>query len=64
MKIINAMPGMGGPLSKEEIKNFLSASKQNCRLATVDRHGDSSIHPVWFYYEPQDNTQYIHKDKQ
>jgi general stress protein 26 len=43
-----------------EIKNFLSPSKQNCRLATVDtKHGDPNIHPVWFYYEPQVNKIYI-----
>lgn len=51
---------MGVPLSEEEIRNFLSESKQNCRLATVDnKHGGPNIHPVWFYYEPQYNKIYI-----
>jgi nitroimidazol reductase NimA-like FMN-containing flavoprotein (pyridoxamine 5'-phosphate oxidase superfamily) len=60
VKIIHATPGMGVPLSEEEIRNFLSSSKQNCRLATVDNEsGDPNIHPVWFYYEPQDNKIYI-----
>lgn len=54
---------MGVPLSEEEIRNFLSSSKQNCRLATVDNEsGDPNIHPVWFYYEPQDNKIYINTD--
>ena len=51
---------MGAPLNEEEIRNFLSSSKQNCRLATVDNEsGDPNIHPVWFYYEPLDNKIYI-----
>lgn len=50
---------MGAPMSENEIKYFLSTSKHNCRLATVDRHGDPNVHPVWFYYEPQVNKIYI-----
>jgi nitroimidazol reductase NimA-like FMN-containing flavoprotein (pyridoxamine 5'-phosphate oxidase superfamily) len=60
VKIIHATPGMGVPLNEEEIRSFLSSSKQNCRLATIDNEsGDPNIHPVWFYYEPQDNKIYI-----
>jgi nitroimidazol reductase NimA-like FMN-containing flavoprotein (pyridoxamine 5'-phosphate oxidase superfamily) len=60
MKIVHATPGMGVSMNEEEVRNFLSTSKQNCRLATVDNeNGDPNIHPVWFYYEPQKNKIYI-----
>ncbi len=62
MKIIHATPCMGAPMSEEELKNFLPTSKQNCRLATVEKDGDPNVHPVWYPYEPLHNKIYINND--
>ncbi|AIC14912.1 pyridoxamine 5'-phosphate oxidase family protein [Nitrososphaera viennensis] len=59
MKIIHATPGMGAPMDEQELRNFLSASKQNCRLGTVDDLGDPNVHPVWFFYEPRSDKIYV-----
>lgn len=50
---------MGAPMSEEELKDFLSTSKQNCRLATVEKDGDPNVHPVWYHYEPLHNKIYM-----
>ena len=47
MRIFNASPGFGAPLTEEEVKGFLTNSKLNVHLGTVDEKGDSNIHPVW-----------------
>lgn len=59
MKIIHATPGMGAPMEEQELQSFLSTSRQNCRLGTVDEYGDPNVHPVWFHYEPQSKKIYI-----
>jgi hypothetical protein len=48
MRIFNASPGFGAPLTEEEVKDFLTNSKLNVHLGTVDEKGDSNIHPVWY----------------
>lgn len=59
MKIIHATPGMGAPMDEQELRDFLSASRQNCRLGTVDELGDPNVHPVWFFYEPRSGRIYV-----
>ena len=51
MKIFNGTPGFGKTLSEEEIIEFLSNSKQNLQLGTIDEKGEPNVHPVWFFYE-------------
>lgn len=51
MKIFNGTPGFGRALSNNEIIEFLSNSKKNLQLATIDNKNEPNIHPVWFYYE-------------
>lgn len=51
MKIFNGTPGFGRVLSNDEIIEFLSKSKKNLQLATIDDKNEPNIHPVWFYYE-------------
>jgi hypothetical protein len=43
MRIFNASPGFGAPLTEEEVKYFLTNSKLNVHLGTVDEKGDSVI---------------------
>ncbi|MCC2648727.1 MAG: hypothetical protein K0R16_1530, partial [Nitrososphaeraceae archaeon] len=35
MRILNASPGFGAPLTEEEVKDFLTNSKLNVHLGTV-----------------------------
>ena len=49
MKIINGTPEIPS-MTKEEVDRFLE-SKLNLQLATVDKQGWPNIHPVWFYYD-------------
>lgn len=51
MKIYAGTPGFGRPLSMEEIDEFLSTSKENLQLASLDGKNEPVIHPVWFWYE-------------
>jgi general stress protein 26 len=40
---------MGIALTENEVKDFLSSSKTNLQIATIDRKGEPVIQPVWFY---------------
>ncbi|HEX5976636.1 MAG TPA: pyridoxamine 5'-phosphate oxidase family protein, partial [Nitrososphaeraceae archaeon] len=49
MKVFQASNGIPG-LTKEEVDSFLE-NKLNLQLATIDSRGWPNIHPVWFYYD-------------
>ena len=36
MKILNANPGVGAPLTEQQTKDFLTTSKLNIHIGTVD----------------------------
>src|SRR5215467_2121146 len=59
MKIINAVPGLGTPLTENEIKDFLANSRLNMHISTLDDKGDSIIHPTWYYFDPASVKFYI-----
>ena len=63
MRIFNASPGFGAPLTEEEVKDFLTNSKLNVHLGTVDEKGDSNIHPVWYYFDNSNNKLYTETSK-
>jgi hypothetical protein len=46
MKILDASPGVGGPLSEQETKEFLTTKNLNVHLGTVDEKGHANIHPT------------------
>ena len=48
LRILNASPGFGAPLSEQEIKAFLTSKVLNVHLGTVDEDGDANIHPAWY----------------
>ena len=50
LKILNASPGFGTPLSEQEIKTFLTTKVLNLHLGTVDEKGHANVHPVGYYY--------------
>ena len=46
MRIYNASPGFGAPLTENEISNFLTNSKLNLHIGTLDKKGEPNIHPI------------------
>jgi nitroimidazol reductase NimA-like FMN-containing flavoprotein (pyridoxamine 5'-phosphate oxidase superfamily) len=61
MKIINASPNFGSPMTEDEVRNFLSNSKLNALLGTVDEKGDPNVHPTWYYFD--NNKIYVETSK-
>lgn len=59
MKIMNANPGMGTPLTEDEIISFLTNSKLNIHIATLDEKGEPIIHPTWYYFDGGNKKFYI-----
>ncbi|MGN6822391.1 MAG: pyridoxamine 5'-phosphate oxidase family protein, partial [Candidatus Nitrosocosmicus sp.] len=57
--ILNANPGVGAPLTEQQTKDFLTTSKLNIHIGTVDEKGHANIHPVWYYYDNSNNKFYI-----
>jgi len=51
MKIVHASPGFGNALTEKQVEEFLSKSKLNLLLGTIDTKGEPNVHPVWYYYE-------------
>ena len=64
LKILNASPGFGAPLTEDEVVNFLIISKLNIHIGTVDKKGESNIHPTWYYFDNTNNKFYIETSKQ
>ena len=64
MKILNASPGFGAPLTEDEAVSFLTNSKLNIHIGTVDKKGESNIHPTWYYFDNTNNRFYIETSKQ
>jgi nitroimidazol reductase NimA-like FMN-containing flavoprotein (pyridoxamine 5'-phosphate oxidase superfamily) len=54
MKVFQASSDIPG-MTKEEVDRFLG-NKLNLQLATVDTRGWPNIHPVWFYYDKNNET--------
>lgn len=51
MKIVHASPGFGSKLTESQAIDFLSNTKLNLLLGTIDDKGDPNVHPVWYLYE-------------
>jgi len=51
MKIIHASPGFGSKMSESQTIDFLTNSKLNLLLGTIDQKGQPNVHPVWYLYE-------------
>ena len=59
LKILNASPEFGAPLSEQDLKEFLTTKVLNLHLGTVDEKGHANIHPVGYYYDNSENKFYI-----
>jgi general stress protein 26 len=64
LKILNASPGFGMPLTEQEIKDFLTTKVLMLHLGTVDEKGHTNIHPVAYHYNPSNNKFYILTEKE
>lgn len=51
MKIVHASPGFGSELTETQTIEFLSKSKLNLLLGTIDESGEPNVHPVWYIYD-------------
>ena len=49
-------------MDESEVKGFL-ASKMNIQIATIDKNGDPTIQPVWYYYDPAAGKIYVTTDR-
>jgi hemolysin-activating ACP:hemolysin acyltransferase len=64
LKIIDASEaGFGGPMTEDEVRNFLRISKKNAHISTIDGKGEPNIHPTWFYFDNDSDKIYIEKWK-
>jgi general stress protein 26 len=59
LKILNASPGFGSPLSEQDLKEFLTSKVLNLHLGTVDEKGHANVHPVGYYFDHLENLFYI-----
>jgi uncharacterized pyridoxamine 5'-phosphate oxidase family protein len=49
-RIINASPEFGKSLTEQEINDFLTSSKLNIHLGTIDDKEYPNVHPTWYYF--------------
>jgi len=61
LKILNASPGFGAPLTEHETVDFLMTGKFNIHLGTVVEKGHLNINPVWYYFDSANNREYMLK---
>jgi general stress protein 26 len=59
LKILNASPGFGAPLSEQEVKDFLTTKVLNLHLGTLDENGHANIHHVGYHYDHSNNKFYV-----
>ena len=50
MKIVHGSPGFGSALAEDQVIDFLTKSKLNLLLGTIDDKGEPNVHPVWYLY--------------
>jgi general stress protein 26 len=64
MKLLHGSPGFGTQLTEKEIVKFLSDSKLNLHLGTVDEEHYPNIHPTWYIYDDSQDAIFIETSKQ
>lgn len=63
LKILDASPGYGEPLSEQDTKDFLTTKVLNIHLGNVDENGHANIHPAWYYYDSSKEKIYVETGK-
>ena len=65
MKILDASePEFGGPMTEEEVRDFLVNSKKIVHISTLDRKHEPNIHPTWYYFDNNNDKIYIESGKE
>jgi PPOX class probable F420-dependent enzyme len=65
MKILDASePEFGGPMTEDEVRDFLVKSKKNVHISTLDEKGEPNIHPTWYYFDNNNDKLYIESGKE
>ena len=64
MKMMHGSPGFGVQLSENEIKGFLSDSKLNLHLGTIDKDDYPNVHPTWYLYDETKDVIFIETGKE
>jgi uncharacterized pyridoxamine 5'-phosphate oxidase family protein len=64
LKILNANPFFGVPLTEQETKDILTRGTLMIHLGTIDEKGHANIHPAWYYYDTSTNKLYVQTGKQ
>lgn len=62
-RIINASPEFGKSLTEQEINDFLTSSKLNIHLGTIDDKEYPNAHPTWYYFDSANKKIYIETSK-
>jgi general stress protein 26 len=67
VKVIDAEPGVGSPMTEEEAKNFMANANGNGHLlihiGTVDDKGEPNVNPTGYYFDKNSNKIYITTQK-
>jgi uncharacterized pyridoxamine 5'-phosphate oxidase family protein len=63
VRIVDATHGFGAPLTSEECKEFLTNSRLNVHIGTIDAKGSPNIHPTWYYFDESSNDIYVATSK-
>lgn len=64
MKLLHGSPGFGVQLSENEIVKFLSESKLNLHLGTIDSDQYPNVHPTWYLYDDSKDVIFVETGKQ
>jgi general stress protein 26 len=67
VRVIDAEPGVGSPMTEEEAKNFMANNNGNSRLLVhlgmVDEKGEPNVIPTGYYFDKNSNKIYITTEK-
>jgi uncharacterized pyridoxamine 5'-phosphate oxidase family protein len=65
VKILDASePEFGGPMTEDEVRDFLANSNKNVHISTLDEKGEPNIHPTWYSFDNNNNKIYIESGRE
>ena len=60
---MNASHGFGAPLIPKEVKEFLTNSRLNVHIGSIDEKCYPNIHPTLYYFDESSNNFYVATSK-
>ena len=57
------MNQFGGPMTEDEVKDFLINSKKIVHISTLDKKKEPNTHPTWYNFDDINNKLYIESGK-